>query len=106
MKVITKIAITTVPIRDCRELIRSDPKLLVVGCGGAGVGSTGAGEEPLVGGATGSLAAATSTDGSTWFGKAAGSVCETVGWLRESMKILLIHRLRGPRRLAFRFLRT
>src|SRR5690349_5397712 len=81
MKVITKIAITTVPMSDCREPIKSEPKLLVTLRAGTGAGCDGDGDAVTVG----SLEAATSTGGSTGPGKAAGSGCETVGWFKESM---------------------
>jgi hypothetical protein len=79
MKVITKIAITTVPMRDSRDPIRSDPKPLVPGGGGAGVGSAGEGASVVGGGLAGSLRVATSTDGSAWFDKDAASVSDTEG---------------------------
>jgi hypothetical protein len=73
---------------DCSEPIKSDPKLLTGLRGATVVASAGASEGvgASLGGVVGSLAAGTSTDESTWFGEAGGSVCETVGWLRESMK--------------------
>src|ERR1700750_1134604 len=83
MNVITKMAITTVPMSDCRELIRSDPKLTVTlrAEGTAACGSertrSGAGATPVE--------AITSCERSAC-GGGAGSVCDTVGWFTESMK--------------------
>src|ERR1700757_1443098 len=79
MNVITKIAITTVPMSDCREPIRSEPKLLVIlreGTGGDDVGAKAPGDP---------TGAATAAGGSGGLGKGGCSVCETVGWLTESM---------------------
>src|SRR4051794_9617985 len=75
MNVITNIAITTVPISDCREPIRSELKLLAARGLGAGA-AAGAGSRGSV----------TMAGGSTGIGIAGGSVCETVGWFRESIK--------------------
>jgi hypothetical protein len=66
-------------MRDSRDPIRSDPKLLVALGGGAGAGSTGVGESVLAGGLAGSLAVAISSDGSAGFDNDAASVSDTEG---------------------------
>src|ERR1700751_5042355 len=81
MNVITKIAITTVPMSDCREPIRSEPKLLVTLREGTGTGCDGDGATA----AEDSTGADISAGGSAVLGKGGCSVCETVGWLTESM---------------------
>src|SRR4029077_15784427 len=84
MKVITKIAITTVPMSDCREPTKSEPKLLPTFRAETSAGCD-VGDGDGKGATVGSLEAATSTGGSTGLGKGAGSGCETVGWFKEYM---------------------
>src|ERR1700676_633848 len=74
MKVITKIAITTVPSKDCIELITSVPRLVTMRRRGAATGT-------LAGERTGTLGGAITSSGAT-----SGRSGETTGWFDKSMK--------------------
>src|ERR1700741_1188624 len=84
MNVITKIAMTTAPMSDCREPIKSEPKLLPTFRAGTGAGcdvGDGDGERATVG----SLEGATPTGGSARPAMGGGSGCEKGGLFKESM---------------------
>src|SRR4051812_23496530 len=77
INVITKIAITTVPMSDCSEPTRSELKLFAGRELGPGA-AAGAGSMRLLG-------SAMRAGVSAGTGNAGGSVGETVGWFKESM---------------------
>src|ERR1700676_4214058 len=74
IKVITKIAITTVPSNDCIELITSVPRLVTMRRRGAATGTRG-------GEGMGTAAGAIGPSGGT-----RGRSGETIGWFDKSMK--------------------
>jgi hypothetical protein len=82
MNVITKMAITTVPINDCRELIRSVPMEVATRRCGTAMG--------LVAARIGSSAGAIAGGATPPVGATRGRSGKAMGWLGKFMKNLAI----------------